>query len=90
MELTGERDALVQLVRALALARRLLDARDQCRGAAERAQRQALGLVQLERLAAVVGEDHSEPAAARGDRNAGDGPGVDDPAEALRNSRRSP
>ena len=38
----------------------------------ERAKREALALLQLERLAVLVGEDDAQPAPARGDRDAGD------------------
>ena len=84
MELAGERDALVEAVRALPLAGGAVDSGDEGGGAAERAQGQALALLELERLAVLVGEDDPQVATAHRYRHAGDGFGGDYRVEALR------
>ena len=70
VDLAGELDPLVELARALVLAGGPLDAGGERREPPEREHRLALLGRELESPAALVGEDHPEPAAAGGDRAA--------------------
>ena len=72
VDFAGEVDAGLEQARATLLARGDPHAGRERGGLAERPHRVALGLRELEAGAAAVGEDHPQPAPARGDRRAGE------------------
>jgi hypothetical protein len=72
VQLAGQVDARLEQPGAPLLARGYADARRERGGLAERPHRVALVVRELEAGAMAVGEDHAEPAPARGHRCAGE------------------